>query len=112
VPAGETSEGRARLYARSAARGHALDQLRVGAVLRIAALLKLPRSTPVDAVADAAAIATGRDAASVTLLLVGAVPAGDRELVDLAAQLDRLEHDVAASVRPHPDRTDETGRRP
>ncbi len=112
VPAGETSEGRARLYARSGARGHALDQLRIGVIRRIAALLKLPRATSVDAVADAAARATGRDAASVTRLLVGAVPARDRELVDLAAELDGLEHDVAASVRPHPDRTDETGRRP
>ena len=113
VPAGETSEGRARLYARSAARGHALDQLRIGTVGRIAAVLKLPRSAPVDAVSDAAALATGRDPASVARLLVGAAPTGDHELVDLAAELDRLEHDVAASVRPDPDdRTDPTGRRP
>jgi Domain of unknown function (DUF4350) len=112
VPAGETSQGRARLYARSAARRHALDQLRIGAIGRIAAVLKLPRSAPVDAIADAAAGATGRDAASVARLLVDAVPAGDRELVDLAAELERLEQDVAASVRPHPDRTDPTGRRP
>lgn len=117
VPAGETSEGRARLYARSAARGHALDQLRIGAVVRIATVLKLPRSAPVHAVADAAALATGRDAASVARLLVGAEPTGDRDLVDLAVELDRLEHDVAASVRPDPartdsdDRSDPTGRR-
>lgn len=117
VPAGETSEGRARLYARSAARGHALDQLRIGAVVRIAALLKLPRSAPAHAVADAAALATGRDAASVTRLLVGTAPTGDRDLVDLAVELDRLEHAVAASVRPDraatdsDDRTDPTGRR-
>ncbi|KRE26067.1 DUF4350 domain-containing protein [Agromyces sp. Soil535] len=112
VPAGETSQGRARLYARSAARRHALDQLRIGAIGRISAVLKLPRSASVDAVADAAAAATGRDAASVARLLVGAEPAGDRDLVDLAAELERLEHDVAASVRPHTDRTDPTGRRP
>ena len=113
VPAGETSEGRARLYARSASRGHALDQLRIGAIGRIAAVLRLPRSAPVEEVAEAAAHATGRDAASVARLLLEARPAGDRELVDLAAELDRLEHDVAASVRPRPDdRTDPTGRRP
>ena len=118
VPAGETSEGRARLYARSAARGHALDQLRIGAVGRIAAVLRLPRSAPVHAVAEAAAQATGRDPAAVVRLLVGAAPTGDRELVDLAVELDRLEHEVAASVRPEPartepdDRTDPTGRRP
>ena len=94
-------------------RGHALDQLRIGTIGRIAAVLKLPRSAPVDAVADAAALATGRDPASVARLLVGAAPTGDHELVDLAAELDRLEHDVAASVRPDPDdRTDPTGRRP
>lgn len=118
VPAGETSEGRARLYARSAARGHALDQLRIGAVGRIAAVLRLPRSAPVHAVAEAAAQATGRDPAAVVRLLVGAAPTGDRDLVDLAVELDRLEREVAASVRPEPartepdDRTDPTGRRP
>src|SRR4029453_9462129 len=111
VPAGETSEGRARLYARTAARRHALDQLRIGAVGRISAVLRLPRSAPVDTVTDAAARATRRAAASLARLLVGALPTGDRELVDLAVELDRLEHDVAASVRPdHDDRTDPTGR--
>ena len=113
VRAAETTEGRARLYARSAARGHALDQLRIGTVGRIAAVLKLPRSAPVDAVSDAAALATGRDPAAVARRLVGAAPTGDHELGDLAAELDRLAHDVAASVRPDPDdRTDPTGRRP
>lgn len=108
VPAGETSEGRARLYARSSSRGHALDQLRIGAVGRIASVLKLPRSAPAHAVADAAATATGRDAASVARLLVGTEPAGDRELVDLAVELDRLEHEVAESVRPAAARTADT----
>jgi hypothetical protein len=102
VPAGETSEGRARLYARSAARGHALDQLRIGTIERISALLRLPRSADVETVAQAAATTTGRDAASVSRLLVAEVPAGDREFVDLAAELDRLEHDVRRSIRPDP----------
>ena len=119
VPAGETSEGRARLYARSAARGHSVDQLRIGTIEGIAAVLKLPRSADVGTVADAAAKATGRDAASVARLLVGAVPAGDREFVDLAEGLGRLEVDVRRSIRPdtpeasgptEPDRP--TGRRP
>ena len=116
VRAGETSEGRARLYARSAARGHALDQLRLAAIGRIATTLRLPRSADVDAVADAAAVATGRDAASVARLLVGAQPSGDRDLVDLAAELARLEDEVAASVRPDGDDPHDphhpTGRRP
>ncbi len=101
VRAGETSEGRARLYARSAGRGHALDQLRLAAIGRIATTLRLPRAAAADAVSDAAAAATGRDAAAVARLLVGAQPSGDRELVDLAAELSRLEEEVAASVRPH-----------
>jgi hypothetical protein len=94
VPAGETSAGRARLYARSAARVHALDQLRIGAIRRIAVTLRLPRSTAVDQVADAAAQATGRDPASVRRLLVDDLPSHDRQLVDLAGELARLEDDV------------------
>jgi hypothetical protein len=140
VPAGETSAGRARLYARSAARVHALDQLRIGAIGRIAVTLRLPRSTPVEQVADAAARATGRDAATVQRLLVDDLPSRDRELVDLAGELARLEDDVrlvlgsgasgaatpgpaasdptapaAAASDPdldEPDRTDPAGRRP
>ena len=99
-PAGETSEGRARLYARSAARGHALDQLRIGTIERVTALLRLPRSAGVDTVAAAAATATGRDAASVSRLLVAEVPAGDHEFVEFAAELERLEGDVRRSIRP------------
>ncbi|WP_136710080.1 DUF4350 domain-containing protein [Agromyces sp. H66] len=122
VPAGETSEGRARLYARSGARTHALDQLRIGAIERLAALLRLPRPADVAAVAEAAASATGRDAASVERLLVSDTPAHDREFVELAAELDRVELDVRRSIRPdstHPtdstrptDPTRPTGRRP
>lgn len=113
VPAGETSEGRARLYARGAARGHALDQLRIGTIGRIAALLRLPRSADVETVAQAAATATGRDAASVARLLVVDVPAHDRDLVELAGELGRLESDVRRSLRPHTDDpTRPTGRRP
>jgi hypothetical protein len=124
VPAGETAEGRARLYARSAARGHALDQLRIGTLTRLAALLKLPRSAHVDTISNAAAAATGRDPASVVRLLIHEHPGDDRALVDLAAELDELEQHVSASLRPgsaapvdrattgSPDSTDPTGRRP
>lgn len=124
VPAGETAEGRARLYARSAARGHALDQLRIGTITRLASMLKLPRAAHVDTVAHAAAAATGRGAASVRGLLVDESPDDDRSLVDLAAALDELERHVSASLRPAAadgaspgsprpsDPTDPTGRRP
>ena len=112
VPAAETGEGRARLYARSSSRLRALDQLRMGSIRRMAELLRLPRTAPVDAVVAAAAEATGRPAASVRALLVDVVPAGDRELVGLARDLDDLERAVRAALRPADDASDPTGRRP
>ena len=116
VPSGETSRGRARLYARTSARTHALDQLRIGAVVRIARMLRLPRSAGVDEVTDAAARATGRDGASVHRMLADALPDDDRALVDLAAGLSELEAEVQRSLDPRSaeptDRDDPTGRRP
>ncbi|MGI9823165.1 DUF4350 domain-containing protein [Agromyces sp. Marseille-Q5079] len=122
VPAGETRQGRARLYARSSQRGHALDQLRMAAVWRLAATLRLPRATDVSVVAEAAALATGRDAASVMRLLVEEVPTGDAAFAALGAELADLERDVVRAVRPDearpatpdPERTpdDQPGRQP
>lgn len=114
VPAAETGEGRARLYARSSARAHALDQLRIATIRRLAELLRLPRNTPVDAVVAGVSEATGRPAPSVRATLVDAVPAGDREFVDLARDLDELERSVRAAMRPADDHdaSDPTGRRP
>ncbi|WP_165308225.1 DUF4350 domain-containing protein, partial [Agromyces binzhouensis] len=114
VPASETGEGRARLYARSSARLRSLDQLRIGAIRRLAAALRLPRSAEVDAVVAAAASTTGRPAASVRALLVDAEPHGDRDLVRLARDLDELERAVRAGIAPDqaPEATDPTGRRP
>jgi hypothetical protein len=112
VPAAETGEGRARLYARSSSRLRALDQLRMGSIRRMAELLRLPRTAPVDAVVAAAAAATGRPAASVHALLVDVLPAGDRELVGLARDLDDLERAVRAALRPADAASDPTGRRP
>jgi hypothetical protein len=113
VPAGETGEGRARLYARSSARVRALDQLRIGTVRRLQELLRLPRSAHVDLVVAGVADATARDAASVRRLLLDDLPAGDRELVALARDLADLEGRVRTALRP--DSTDAsapTGRRP
>ncbi|MFE5672467.1 DUF4350 domain-containing protein [Agromyces sp. NPDC056523] len=114
VPAAETGEGRARLYARSSARVHALDQLRVGTIRRLAELLRLPRNAPVDAVVAGVSEAIGRPAPSVRATLVGALPAGDREFVDLARDLDDLERSVRTAMRPADDHdaSDPTGRRP
>jgi hypothetical protein len=79
---------------------HALDQLRIGAIRRIAVTLRLPRSTAVDQVADAAAQATGRDPAAVRRLLVDDLPSHDRHLVDLAGELARLEDEVRLVLGP------------
>lgn len=100
VRVGESTQGRARLYARSAQRTHALDQMRMAAIGRLATLLRLPRTTDATAIAQAAATATGRDATSVVHLLVDEAPDGDGRFVELARALDDLEHDVAAAVRP------------
>jgi len=112
VPAEETGEGRARLYARSAARDRALDQLRIGTIRRLAEALRLPRSAHVDAVVAGAADASGRAAASVRALLVDAPATGDRDLVGRARDLDALEREVRTALRPHPDASEPTGRRP
>ncbi|MFF2274948.1 DUF4350 domain-containing protein [Agromyces sp. NPDC058126] len=115
VPAGETAVGRARLYARNAARPHALDQLRLGAIARIAAALRLPRTADVSEIAAAAAAATGRDPWQVRAVLVEALPAGDRDLVRLANELDDLESAVRATLAPEtstPHDAEHPGRRP
>ncbi|GAA1776864.1 DUF4350 domain-containing protein [Agromyces lapidis] len=115
VPAGETAVGRARLYARSAARRHALDQLRLGTLARIASALRLPRTADVAEIAAAAAAATRRDPGQVRAVLIDAVPTGDQEFVRLAAGLDDLEHAVRATLAPEtstPQPADHPGRRP
>jgi hypothetical protein len=96
VRAGETMEGRARLYSRAKARLHALDALRVGTVDRLAGAVGLPRTATVQQVADAVAALTGRDPGEVSALLLDRVPSGDAELVRLSDELLALEAEVAA----------------
>lgn len=111
VPSGETREGRARLYARSTSRVHALDQLRIGAIGRLAALLRLPRTATVEEVVVAAAAATGRDQPAIRHLLVDGTPADDRAFVDSARALADLEGAVHRALGPT-DSSDSSGRRP
>lgn len=105
VRASETMEGRARLYQRASARGRALDALRVGAVSRMATSLGLGRAATVPEVIAAAAAATGRDPGDVHAVVVGALPATDRELVTLTDRLRALEADVTDAVDPTGGRT-------
>ncbi|PZF67290.1 DUF4350 domain-containing protein [Curtobacterium sp. MCPF17_047] len=111
VRAAETTEGRARLYARVRDRTHALDTLRLAALRRIGRSLGLPRSAHVDEVVRRAAAVTGRSAAEVGAVLVGGTTGDNRALVEGAAALDELEHavhrarsgDVGRASRPAPD---------
>ncbi|AWG00819.1 DUF4350 domain-containing protein [Clavibacter michiganensis] len=107
VRADETAEGRARLYQRADARGHALDALRVGTVDRIASTLALGRLASVDDVVAASAAALHEDPAGIRALLLDDRPRTDRDLVDLAGRLAALEHRVARAADPT-DPTDPT----
>lgn len=95
VRARETMEGRARLYARSDARGHALDAIRIGTSGRLAERLGLPRSSgPAELVAAVVAL-TGRPRDGVEALLRQADPVNDAQLAELSDELRLLEEEVA-----------------
>lgn len=100
VRAGETMEGRARLYERNAARLRALDALRVGTVSRLAGALGLSRSASVHEVVTAAAELLGRPHPELRGLLLEAEPATDGELVALSDRLLGLEREVAERLDP------------
>lgn len=100
VRAGETMEGRARLYQRTSARLRALDALRIGAIERIASMLALSRHTDAAAVADAAAALTGRPASEVRAILVDAIPRGDADLVAFSDALTILEAQIRSLTDP------------
>ncbi|WP_329793168.1 DUF4350 domain-containing protein [Lentzea sp. DG1S-22] len=91
VRASETVEGRARLYRRSHAAGHAAEVLRQAARDRLAPLLGLPvGEDPSEEIARR----TSRPVTSVRALLYDNGPVDDRGLVALADELDALENEV------------------
>ena len=100
VRATETTEGRARLYRRTGARGRAATALRADARRTVTGRLGLPRAAPPAAVVAAVAARTGRGPGEVGALLDGAVPADDAALVRLATDLDTLV--AAATGTTHP----------
>lgn len=97
VRAGETTRGRALLYARSRDAAHAGALLRSGAHRRLARRLALV-GAPVDLVVARLATRLQRDETSVLAALAGPPPRGDRELAQLAAALDELEAALAAAL--------------
>ncbi|MFG2693868.1 DUF4350 domain-containing protein [Kitasatospora sp. NPDC048407] len=97
VRASETTEGRARLYHRANARGHAAETLRRAARRRTAAALGLPHTSgdPDQAtLTEAAAARLGRPAADLQQLLYGPAPSDDAALLRLADDLDDMEWQV------------------
>lgn len=110
VRASETTEGRARLYARSRDATHALDALRVGALDRIARMLGLGPAATAGEIADAAADRLGAGRELARGILIDSVPVTDADLVASSDRLRDLEAAVRASVSPdsavRPERTD------
>ena len=100
VRASETTEGRARLYARAGDPLHAADRLRIGALRRIAALLGLGANAAAPEIADAAAGRTGLDRRIARGILIDDIPRSDADLVALSTRLRDLEDAVRTAVRP------------
>jgi len=100
VRASETTEGRARLYERSGQRRHALDQLRIGTLGRLARLTGLASTSSVDEVVDRVAGLLQADPRGLRHVLVDADPADDAELVGLSDSLLDLERAVARAAAP------------
>ena len=100
VRAGETRDGRARLYQRSSARLRAADALRIGAIGRLAGLAGLPRPSTATEIASGVADLTGWNAERVRRLLIDDIPQTDAELIALSDTLADLERATAATVSP------------
>ena len=100
VRASETTEGRARLYARAGDPLHAADRLRIGALRRLAALLGLAANAAAPEIADAVAGRTGLDRRAVRGILFDEIPRSDADLIALSTRLRDLEDAARAAVRP------------
>lgn len=100
VRASETTEGRARLYARSRDAVHAADQLRIAALTRLRRLLGLGPAASAPEIADAAAERLGWNRGAVRGILIDELPANDAQLVALRDRLHHLEEAVRQAVRP------------
>jgi hypothetical protein len=101
VRAAEATEGRARLYRRSNARGRAAETLRGAARDRIAPLVGVPSSQAHDSAVLTPAIAARLAAASPEphALLYGPPPSDDASLLRLADELDALERSILERER-------------
>ncbi|WP_410568971.1 DUF4350 domain-containing protein [Amycolatopsis sp. cmx-4-61] len=94
VRAAETAEGRARLYRRAKAAGHAGETLREAARGRLRTALGLPRDADAQALVASVSTRTGRPANDVGAVLYGPPVPDDPALVRLAGELDRVEREA------------------
>ena len=97
VKAVETTRNLGRLYRRAGDRRHAAEALRAAARARMTERLRLPHHTDHRVLASAVAEHTGRGVDEVDALLRpdATPPAHDRDLADLARQLDELDREVS-----------------
>lgn len=114
VPAAETVEGRARLYAAGRARTAAAEALRAGARARLGNALEHGGEPDPTGLVNAVAARSGRQPGEIAALLYGSAgapaaspngpggpgmptgPNDDAELIRLADQIDQLEREVRA----------------
>ncbi|WP_410590714.1 DUF4350 domain-containing protein [Amycolatopsis sp. lyj-23] len=94
VRAAETAEGRARLYRRAKAAGHAGETLREAARGRLRTALGLPRDADPAALVESVSTRTHRPANDVGAVLYGPPVPDDPALVRLAGELDRVEREA------------------
>lgn len=96
VKAAETAEGRARLYQDSRAVDRAADNLRAGAMTRMARHFNLGTEADANAVVDAASRRLGRRPQEIRALLVDGRPQDEGQLVQWAQQIEKLEEEATA----------------
>jgi hypothetical protein len=94
VRAAESTQSRGRIYRRTGDRRHAALILVAAARRRLIEALQLPRGTPVETLAAAAAARTGRDPRAVLDLLGNPAVTKDSQLVELGQELIQLENEV------------------
>jgi Domain of unknown function (DUF4350) len=99
VRAAEVVEGHGRLYRRAGARDRAAAALREATTRRLITHFGLDRHASAAEVAAAAADAAQRPATEVAMILTGAAPSDDRQLLRLAAALDDVEARVGVPPR-------------
>lgn len=100
VRSSETMQGRARLYAKTGARLHTLDALRIGTIRRLASRCGMASSASVDDVINRIAPLIDQPATHLRGLLVDVRPHNDTELLELSDELLALEQRVESAIRP------------